>query len=159
MYWVTSSPCPSSSSYSSSSLSWSCSVYGTFYRPWIFPGELYFCGERRSFWSGEVFRKISSKAKHLFVPPLKRSFNFFLKGELVVEVSPPPELGSWMCLKLSRIGFTADITSAAGFKLTLISDPRTESKGGFDSVASSYFSFSLLLTFITVCFAIAYSSN
>jgi hypothetical protein len=93
------------------------------------------------------------------VPPLKRSFNFFLKGELVVEVSPPPELGSWMCLKLSRIGFTADIASAAGFILTLISEPLTESKGGFDSVASCCFSFSLLLTLITVYLAIACSSN
>ena len=95
--------------------------------------------------------KMSSKAKHLLVPPLKRSFNFFLKGEFVVEVSPPPELGSCMCLKLRRIGLTADRATAAGFKFTLISDPLAESKG-FESVASSYRSFSLLRTLMTVCF-------
>ena len=57
-----------------------------------------------------------------------------------------------MCLKLSLIGLTADIIAAAGFILTLISDPRTESRG-LDSVASSCFSFSLLFTFITVYLA------
>ena len=102
--------------------------------------------------------KMSSKAKHLLVPPLKRSFSRFLKGELVVEVSPPPELGSYICLKLRRIGFTAERAAEAGFRLTLISDPRAESSG-LVSVASIYFSFSLLFTLTTVCFAMAWSSN
>jgi hypothetical protein len=41
-----------------------------------------------------------------------------------------------MCLKLRRIGFTAERATAAGLKLTLISEPLAESKG-FESVASS----------------------
>jgi len=50
---------------------------------------------------------MSSKPKPL-VPPLKISFRRRLKGEPLV-LSPPAVEGSIICLKLNRIGFTADI--------------------------------------------------
>ena len=53
---------------------------------------------------------MSSKAKNLAPPVAKMSLNLFLNGEeepAVVDASC--ELGSIICLKLSLIGFTADI--------------------------------------------------
>jgi len=63
---------------------------------------------REGDFSGEVFRIISSNAKHLLLPALNRSFNRFLKGE-PATVLTSPEAGSKMWRKLRRMGLTADI--------------------------------------------------
>ena len=103
---------------------------------------------------------MSSKAKHLFVPPEKRSFRRLLNGDPpAVEFSP--EFGSYgiIFLKLKRIGFTADI---AGFKFTFISDPLADSIGCvacFEALYSiSFCSLSLRFMLTTVFLAIYLSS-
>lgn len=80
-------------------------------------------------------RKISSNAKHLDCGPfpLKRSLSLRLNGDPAEVVLSPALFGSpRMCLKLKRMGLTADMAqlfpAAPRQLLGFNSDPRPESK-------------------------------